>query len=165
VVCGVLSVGKYVTMAADGTKFQEAKFASIPHVWIIYTLLAASFLLHSFTLTRDVQSLTEEQPKVQRSRRQAAGESDNPDMSRDDYSGANVEFIHPKLREEEMSREGQDEMVWLTSYSRIPVRVKKFNVDDLRSCYTSFSSLVGSDTRFLCCNERVLSAGKAWRKR
>ena len=39
------------------------------------------------------------------------------------YKEANVEFIHPKLREE-MGPEEQDPAnpwVWLTSYSRIPV--------------------------------------------
>ena len=41
-----------------------------------------------------------------------------------DYSDAQVEFIHPKLREEMTVNEQQDPnnpWVWLTSYSRIPV--------------------------------------------
>jgi hypothetical protein len=43
-----------------------------------------------------------------------------------DYSDAKVEFIHPKLREEMDVNEQQDPnnpWVWLTSYSRIPVRI------------------------------------------
>ena len=110
----------------------DSKFGSVPHIWIIYTLLAGSFLLHSFTLTRDVFWLAQhsnDQVSFKRSRRQAdVGRETTPNP--EDYSGANVEFIHPKLREE-MDLEDEDPnnpWVWLTSYSRIPVSVAQLRL-------------------------------------
>ena len=79
----------------------------------------------------------------------------------------NVEFIHPKLREEMPDNgEGGDPdnpWVWLTSYSRIPV-FHTFIWSNTQLYYTTDAVIVliskgnfliisvGSNTRFLCCN-------------
>lgn len=91
------------------------------HLWVIYTLLTLSFALHSFTISN---GLFREKATVishpHRSKRQA--KEDVKDQL--DYSGANVEFIHPKVRDsmdpDEIGPDGNP-WVWLTSYSRIPV--------------------------------------------
>ena len=69
-------------------------------------------------LQQDVRYLWEEvfTQDAPRSKRSAADDGQS-------YKEANVEFIHPKLREE-MGPQEQDPAnpwVWLTSYSRIPV--------------------------------------------
>ena len=67
-----------------------------------------------------------------RSRRQAETGSDVTGTSRltgrsmADYSaqgGANVEFIHPKMRDEhgDSDEDPDNPFVWLTSYARVPV--------------------------------------------
>ena len=118
------------------------------HKWVIYSLIALSLCLHfSFVVQKigspfepksldevtvsdvklqnvgeNVQQKVTEKPNVvteSRQKRSVKGSSPR------DYSDAKVEFIHPKLREEMDVNEQQDPnnpWVWLTSYSRIPVR-------------------------------------------
>ena len=67
------------------------------------------------------QKVPENQNVVTESRQKRSVKGSSPR----DYSDAKVEFIHPKLREEMDVNEQQDPnnpWVWLTSYSRIPVR-------------------------------------------
>ncbi len=108
------------------------------HKWIIYSLLAISLSLHSTFIVDKIQvSLmsniycdskvivsSEEDVVVvdtKRSKRSVKGSNSR------DYSDAQVEFIHPKLRDEMTLNEQQDPnnpWVWLTSYSRIPVSIQ-----------------------------------------
>ena len=71
-------------------------------------------------LKRDVRYLWDEvfTDQAPRSKRSVAADDDGQS-----YKEANVEFIHPKLREEMGSQEEDpaNPWVWLTSYSRIPV--------------------------------------------
>ena len=71
----------------------------------------------NFRLQQDVRYLWEEvfTQDAPRSKRSAADDGDGGQS----YKEANVEFIHPKLREE-MGAQDQS-FKWLTSYSRIPV--------------------------------------------
>ena len=113
------------------------------HKWIIYLLLAISLSLHSTTIVDKIQvSLSNKNcdsskvivsnedniPPIpvdpKRSKRSVKGSNSR------DYSDAQVEFIHPKLREEMTVNEQQDPnnpWVWLTSYSRIPVSTNSYS--------------------------------------
>jgi hypothetical protein len=109
------------------------------HKWIIYLLLAISLSLHSTIIVDKIQvSLSNkncDSSKVivsnedntvdpKRSKRSVKGSNSR------DYSDAQVEFIHPKLREEMTVNEQQDPnnpWVWLTSYSRIPVSTNSYS--------------------------------------
>ncbi len=69
-------------------------------------------------------------------------------MKRDTYKEANVEFIHPKLREEMGSQKGDPEnpWVWLTSYSRIPVKWMRMGDCHIFALFFFSSSLKLSKT-------------------
>ena len=119
------------------------------HKWVIYSLIALSLCLHSSFVVEKIgshfekksldkvtvsnvkqnvkidenvqQKVIEKQNVVIETRQKRSVKGSSPR----DYSDAKVEFIHPKLREEMDVNEQQDPnnpWVWLTSYSRIPVR-------------------------------------------
>ena len=122
------------------------------HKWVIYLLVALSLGLHASFVAFDFEQKSLDKVTVSyvkdnaehqdvkiddnvkekvaekshsviadaRMKRSVKGSSPR------DYSDAKVEFIHPKLREEMDVNEQQDPnnpWVWLTSYSRIPVRI------------------------------------------
>ena len=37
-------------------------------------------------------------------------------------SSANVEFIHPKMRDDRVDEDTDDSFAWMTSYARVPVK-------------------------------------------
>ena len=94
------------------------------HKYIIYILLAGTFCLHATSIVEKLNSdkvfngdIVRDASVRQRRSIKGSGR---------DYSDAKVEFIHPKLREEMDANEQQDPnnpWVWLTSYSRIPVKI------------------------------------------
>ena len=109
------------------------------HTWIIYFLLAVSFGLHFVVLVdrvaiKNVDKFIDvnvvEETSSSPSSSSSSSSSTRPRRSVKgsgrDYSDAKVEFIHPKLRDEMDASEQQDPnnpWVWLTSYSRIPVKI------------------------------------------
>ena len=103
---------------AEGLAMLRELFDSID---LTKTLLAVLLCSQCYVFTtnlrlqQDVRYLWEEvfTQDAPRSKRSAA------DDDGQSYKEANVEFIHPKLREEMGPQE--DDFKWLTSYSRIPV--------------------------------------------
>ena len=107
--------------AAEMSRFSEVLKTVISTKSAILVLCCTQCLLWDscLRLKKDVQSLAEGRGQVRRVKRESQT-----------YTEANVEFIHPKLREE-MDTESEDPenpWVWLTSYSRIPVRFPRYNL-------------------------------------
>ena len=60
-------------------------------------------------------------------------------------STANVEFIHPKLKENMQDDEDpENPFVWLNSYSRVPVSFNEFLKIGLFICSTTYNLFVTS---------------------
>ena len=109
-------------------------------------------------LQRDVRYLWDEvfTDQAPRSKRSVAADDGQS------YKEANVEFIHPKLREEMGSQEEDpaNPWVWLTSYSRIPVN-HSVCADPLGPNPDAAPPTGGGHTRLLRRDKRVLSAWAA----
>lgn len=91
------------------------------HLVLLYVLLTLSFALHLYTIIEvnlefDYEIITSRERRDTNQRRNVA-----------EPSSANVEFIHPKLREDMKDDEDpENPWVWLTSFSRVPVRLNKY---------------------------------------
>ena len=126
---------KKSSMSSPSSSFCRCSSKFQYHTWVIYFLLAVSFGLH-FTVLIDRVSIKNVDKVVVVEETASSSPSASPTStstrhrrsvkgSGRDYSDAKVEFIHPKLRDEMDASEQQDPnnpWVWLTSYSRIPVR-------------------------------------------
>ena len=91
------------------------------HLFVIYSLLILSFTLHIYVIINNAIVIdnddTLEFKETYKERGRRSVEQRNVDSSQ--VPSANVEFVHPKLRD---SLKEDPDMVWLTSYSRVPVR-------------------------------------------
>ena len=91
---------------------------------MIYTLLVLSFTLHLYVIIGNID-FTEPEVYKDRGRRSLDDRFQRRNIIEDDVPTANVEFIHPKLRDDMKNDEDpENPWVWLTSYSRVPVRIK-----------------------------------------
>ena len=88
------------------------------HLCVLYSLLILSFTLHLYTILSQ-NLLRNGEIFKDRGRRSVDERNVDPSL----VPSANVEFIHPKLREDmkDEDEDPQNPWVWLTSYSRVPV--------------------------------------------
>ena len=96
------------------------------HFVAIYILLILSFTLHLCVIFGRVK----EEAEIFKERGRRSLDSQQQQRRRnviedDSVPTANVEFIHPKLRDDMKNQDEDPEnpWVWLTSYSRVPVRL------------------------------------------
>ena len=95
------------------------------HFVAIYILLILSFTLHLCVIFGQVK----DEAEIFKERGRRSLDSQQQQRRRnviedDSVPTANVEFIHPKLRDDMKNQDEDPEnpWVWLTSYSRVPVR-------------------------------------------
>ena len=112
------------------------------HLTVLYTLLFISFGLHTYVIINgsqfyaddpssndyedvEAKAIISEAVIKERGRRHTSQDDHqrrNIDSSQ--IPTANVEFVHPKLKDEMKDDEDpQNPWVWLTSFSRVPVRI------------------------------------------
>ena len=112
------------------------------HLTVLYTLLFISFGLHTYVIINgsqfyaddpssndyedvEAEAIISEAVIKERGRRHTSQDDHqrrNIDSSQ--IPTANVEFVHPKLKDEMKDDEDpQNPWVWLTSFSRVPVRI------------------------------------------
>ena len=94
------------------------------HLFALYSLLVLSFTLHLYVILNNFVpenlNLEKNVPGVFIERGRRSVEERDVDASQ--LSTANVEFIHPKLRDDMKEEEDpENPFVWLNSYSRVPV--------------------------------------------
>ena len=94
------------------------------HLFALYSLLVLSFTLHLYVILNNFVpenlNLEKNVPGlfIERGRRSV----EERDVDASQLSTANVEFIHPKLRDDMKEEEDpENPFVWLNSYSRVPV--------------------------------------------
>ncbi len=125
------------------------------HFWFLYILAGLSFSLHCYVLYEVHFSGPSRHPvfdnEIQERQRRDLVDSDVPE--------ANVEFIHPKLRDDMPDNEDPDNpWVWLTSYSRVPVSFLTCFHFQLVTHVLFLCIPAPCHSGFLCCHQRILPA-------